>query len=280
VSTYKTTEVADLLGISPARVRRLARSARLDPERRPGAPYAFEFRDLVLLRTAVALEETGITARRLLRSIRALGRQLPSGRPLTALRIASEGDDAIVAMDDELAWHPESGQTRLRLEAESADEAVAEISGIPRRRARRRGVDRTPRPEDWYELGCALQSDDPAQAERAFRQALEGDPQLADAAVNLGWLLHERGELDAAEAEYRKALLVEPAHPTAAYNLGVVLEDRGAVDEARESYLAAIDADPLLADAYYNLSRLCERRGDRAAALRYLRSYSQLVRIG
>lgn len=279
MSTYTTTEVADLLGISPARIRRLARSARLDPEREPGTPYAFEFRDLVLLRTAVALEETGITARRLLRSIRVLGRQLPSGRPLTALRITSEGDDAIVAMDDELAWHPESGQTRLPLDAEPAGEAVTEISGIPRRRARRRGVERAPRPEDWYELGCALQSDDPAQAERAFRQALEGDPELADAAVNLGWLLHERGELAAAEAEYRRALRVDPAHPTAAYNLGVVLEDRGAVDEARDSYLTAIESDPLLADAYYNLSRLCERRGDRAAALRYLRSYSQLVRI-
>lgn len=280
MSTYTTTEVADLLGISPARIRRLARSARLDPDREPGAPYAFEFRDLVLLRTAVALEETGITARRLLRSIRALGRQLPSGRPLTALRIRSEGDDAIVALDDELAWHPESGQTRLPLEAEPAGEAVTEISGIPRRRARRRGVERTPRPEDWYELGCALQSDDPAQAERAFRQAIEGDPELTDAAVNLGWLLHEQGELAAAEAEYRRALGVDPAHPTAAYNLGVVLEDQGNVEEARESYLTAIESDPLLADAYYNLSRLCERRGDRAAALRYLRSYSQLVRIG
>lgn len=279
MSTYTTTEVADLLGISPARIRRLARSARLDPEREPGAPYAFEFRDLVLLRTAVALEETGITARRLLRSIRALGRQLPSGRPLTALRITSDGDDAIVAMDDELAWHPESGQTRLPLDAEPTGEEVAEISGIPRRRARRPVAERTPRPEDWYELGCALQSDDPVQAERAFRQALEGDPEFGDAAVNLGWLLHERGELAAAEAEYRRALRVDPAHPTAAYNLGVVLEDQGAIDEARDSYLTAIESDPLLADAYYNLSRLCERRGDRAAALRYLRSYSQLVRI-
>lgn len=280
MSTYTTTEVADLLGISPARLRRLARSARLDPEREPGAPYEFEFRDLVLLRTAVSLEETGITARRLLRSIRALGSQLPSGRPLTALRITSAGADAIVAMDDELAWHPESGQTRLPLDAEPAVDAVAEITGITRRRPRRPGVERAPRPEDWYELGCVLQAEDPEQAERAFRQALEGDPELGDAAVNLGWLLHERGDLEAAEAEYRRALAVDPGHPTAAYNLGVALEDRGAADEARQSYLAAIESDPLLADAYYNLSRLCERCGDRAAALRYLRSYSQLVRIG
>jgi len=277
VGTYSTTEVAGLLDISPARVRRLARSARLDPDREPGAPYAFAFRDLVLLRTAVALEESGLTARRLLRAIRALGDQLPSGRPLTALRITSGAEGEVVAVDAELAWDVESGQTRLPLEAATGEEAVAEI---PRRRPRRRGADRTPRPEDWYELGCAVQAEDPAQAEAAFRQALEGDPGLADAAVNLGWLLHERGDAEAAEAEYRRALAAEPGHPTAAFNLGVALEDRGALEEAREAYLVAIEADPLLADAYYNLSRLCERRGDRAAALRYLHSYSQLVRIG
>lgn len=278
MSTYSTTEVADLLGISPARVRRLARSAELDPGRSPGARYSFGFRDLVLLRTAVALEESGITARRLLRSIRALGSQLPPDRPLTALRITSDTGE-VVAVDDELAWDVESGQTRMQLEERSADPDVP-VTEISRRRPRRQGEKRSPRPEDWYELGCALQAEDPAQAEGAFRQALDGDPELADAAVNLGWLLHERGETREAEAAYRRALAVEPGHPTAAYNLGVALEDRGEVEEAREWYLAAIDGDPLLADAYYNLSRLYEREGDRAAALRYLRSYSELVRIG
>jgi len=277
VSSYSTTEVADLLDISPARVRRLARSARLHPDRDPGAPYTFGFRDLVLLRTAVALEESGITAHRLLRSIRSLGAQLPSGRPLTALRITSETGE-VVAVDEDLAWSVESGQTRLRFDERPRSETS--VSEIPRRRPRRRGADRAPRPEDLYELGCVLQANDPLKAEAAFRQALEGDPELADAAVNLGWILHERGDVEAAEAEYRRALAADPSHPTAAFNLGVALEDRGAAAEALEAYLAAIDADPLLADAYFNLSRLCERRGDRAAALRYLRSYSELVRIG
>ena len=277
MSSYSTTEVAGLLDVSPARIRRLARSARLDPDREPGTPYTFEFRDLVLLRTAVALEENGITAHRLLRSIRALGAQLPSDRPLTALRITAD-TGAVVAVDDALAWNVEDGQTRLRFDEDPAGEtAVAEI---PRRRPRRRGGDRAPRPDELYELGCLLQADDPLKAEATFRLALEADPELADAAVNLGWLLHERGDVEGAETEYRRALAAEPAHPTAAFNLGVALEDRGAAEEAREWYLVAIEADPLLADAYFNLSRLCERRGDRAAALRYLRSYSELVRIG
>lgn len=278
MTTYTTTDVADLLGMSAARVRRLARTAGLDPQREEGGHYAFGFRDLVLLKTAVALEQNGITPRRLLRSIRALGAQLPADRPLTAVRITSE-TGGVVAVDRDTAWDVESGQTRLPLDRN--DETVAtEISAISPRPPRRHRAGRTPSPEEWFDLGCALQAEQPAQAEQAFRNALDGDPSLGDAAVNLGYLLHERQEFGRAEAAYRQALQAAPGHATAAYNLAVALEDQERPDEALDWYLVAVEADPLMADAYYNLSRLCEERGDRAAALRYLRSYSELVRIG
>lgn len=278
MTTYTTTEVADLLGMSAARVRRLARTAGLDPARDPGGRYAFGFRDLVLLKTALALEENGITPRRLLRSIRALGAQLPADRPLTAVRITSEKGE-LVAVDQDMTWEVESGQTRLTLDRNDVP-AETPVSALTPRRPRRQRAARKPGPEEWFDLGCALQAEQPAQAEQAFRNALAGDPGLADAAVNLGFLLHEREDLPRAEASYRQALETAPTHPTAAYNLAVALEDQGRTDEALDWYLVAIESDPLMADAYYNLSRLCEERGDRAAALRYLRSYSELVRIG
>jgi len=273
--TYSTREVAELLGISLARVRRLARSAELHPGRDFGDRYEFTFRDLVLLRTAVALEETGITPRRLLKAIRALGAQLPAGRPLTAVRITSEADELVV-VDGGLAWNVETGQTWMQLQEDESEP----ISAISRRRPRPNVASRAPTPAEWYELGCVLQEESPLQAERAFRTALKGDPSLADAAVNLGFLLHERQEFGAAEEHYRAALEGNPGHATAAYNLGVALEDLSRPDEALAMYLRAIESDPLLADAYYNLARLCEERGDRAAALSHLRTYSDLVRIG
>jgi len=91
--------------------------------------------------------------------------------------------------------------------------------------------------------------------------------------------MHERSDLEGAEMCYRLALRADAESATAAYNLGVVLEDLGKPEEATEVYRRAIESDPLLADAYYNLSRLYERAGDRAAALRHLRSYSELVKI-
>lgn len=277
MTTYSTTEAATLLDMSPARVRRLARTAGLDPGRARGRPYRFDFRDLVLMRTAVALEDSGITPRRLLRSIRALGNQLPPDRPLTAVRITSETGE-VVAVDGALAWDVESGQTRLTLP--EPDTSTTEVQAITARRPRRRTSEGSLSPRQWFELGCAIQAEQPDQAAAAFRNALDGDPTQADAAVNLGYLHHEAGDLEAAESAYREALEARAGHPTAAYNLAVVLEDLGRVEEARDSYLVAIAADPLLADAYYNLSRLCEALGDRAAALRHLRTYSELVRIG
>jgi tetratricopeptide (TPR) repeat protein len=274
VGSYSTREAAELLGLSQQRIRRLAESAALHPERSRHGWYRFDFRDLVLLRTALELEESGVSPRRLLRSLRDLKNQLPEDRPLTAIRITLEADE-LVARDDDLAWNPESGQVQLGLEVEEG----GDVEPLDRRRARPVAAEKSLEAVDWYELGCGLQAQAPEQAAEAFRRAVELDAGLADAHINLGVLLHERADLEGAELCYRLALRADPASATAAYNLGVVLEDLGKPEEATEVYRRAIESDPLLADAYYNLSRLYERAGDRATALRHLRSYSELVKV-
>jgi len=275
MANYSTREAAEVLGLSQERVRRLAASAALHPERSPAGWYRFDFRDLVLLRTALELEKSGVSPRRLLRSLRDLKRQLPADRPLTAIRITLEADELVV-QDDDLAWNPQSGQVQLGLQVEAAG---ADVESLDRRRARPVAAERRLKAEDWYELGCGLQAQSPEQAADAFRKAVELDAGLAGAHINLGVLLHERSDLEGAEMCYRLALRADPDSATAAYNLGVVLEDLGKPEEATEVYRRAIECDRLLADAYYNLSRLYERAGDRAAALRHLRSYSELVKI-
>jgi tetratricopeptide (TPR) repeat protein len=178
--------------------------------------------------------------------------------------------------DDDLAWNPESGQVQLGLQVE---EVGGKVESLDRRRARPVAAEKSLDAVDWYELGCGLQAQSPEQAADAFRRAVELDAGLADAHINLGVLLHEGSDLEGAEMCYRLALRADPKSATAAYNLGVALEDLGKPEEATEAYRRAIECDHLLADAYYNLSRLCERAGDRAAALRHLHSYSELVKI-
>ena len=209
MASYSTREAAEVLGLSQERVRRLAESASLHPERASRAWYRFDFRDLVLLRTALELEKSGVSPRRLLRSLRDLKRQLPADRPLTAIRITLEADELVV-QDDDLAWNPESGQVQLGLQVE---EAGGSVESLDRRRARPVAAEKSLDAVDWYELGCGLQAQSPEQAADAFRRAVELDAGLADAHINLGVLLHEGADLEGAEMCYRLALRADPRVP-------------------------------------------------------------------
>ena len=125
----------------------------------------------------------------------------------------------------------------------------------------------------------------------AYRRALAGRPDLADAANNLGRLHHDRDELVAAEALYRLAISATGGAASSgevalySFNLGVVLEDTGRDAEAIGCYERAVDLEPSLADAHFNLSRQLEqigRRGDdelvMRRAVRHLARYRDLVR--
>jgi tetratricopeptide (TPR) repeat protein len=128
-----------------------------------------------------------------------------------------------------------------------------------------------PTAEEIYELACDLDEADPERAESSYRQVIAQAPQHADAHINLGRILHERGDLPAAEDHYRRALSIRPHDPTASFNLGVVLEDGGHHADALEAYRRAIAATPATRTRHYNAARLYDLMGDYAAALRHLR---------
>ncbi len=124
--------------------------------------------------------------------------------------------------------------------------------------------------EQWFRLGCELESTSPLEARQAYLQALEVDPDYADVHLNLGRLDHEAGNLGAAEMRYRRAVECDLEDATAHYNLGVLLEDRERPDDAVLAYRQAIERDPDSADAHYNLGLLLESMGRRAEAMRHL----------
>ena len=228
----------------------------------------------MLLRAAKGLAAAKIPATRIRRALQRLNNQLPQGRPLSALRIAAEGD-RIVVTDGETAWYPESGQVVLDF---TVSEIATRAGPITRKRAEAARVDETLSADEWYALGFDLEVTSPDEARDAYRRALELDPHHAGAHINLGRLLHESGRLEDALGHYRLALQAQPDDPTAAFDLAIALEGTGRVHEAIAAYRHAIQADPKLADAYFNLARLYELAGKRAAALRYLSKYRRLVK--
>lgn len=110
---------------------------------------------------------------------------------------------------------------------------------------------------------------DLAGAIALHRQALEADPTLADAWINLVALLARAGGDDAAvERAYRRAVELAPGRAEGHYNFGVFCLQRQRRPEARAAFEAAVRADPRHTDALVNLGSLAGEQGrmDEAAA--------------
>ncbi|MCU1347522.1 MAG: Tetratricopeptide 2 repeat protein [Acidobacteria bacterium] len=259
-----------MLGLSPAQIRSYARKGFLEPERGERGELRFGFADLIVLRTAGELTSANIPQRKVRRVLERLREQLPEGRSLSGIRIAADGE-RVVVRDGDTVWNPESGQALFDFSVAEIEEKLA--VPLPLRAVDQPAEDA----EDWYELGCELESSDPERSREAYERAITLDPAHADAHLNLGRLLHESGDTALAERHYRSAFTLDPENATAAFNLGVALEDLGRVNDALDAYHRAIDLDPDHADAHYNLAGIHERRGEKADAVRHLKAYRALL---
>ena len=274
MKAYSTREVADLLGIPAQRVRWLVRSGVVAPSLGASGRFEFSFQDLVLLRTAKGLADANLKPRKILSALRALAKQLPADRPLSAVRVQIDGNRVIVR-DNSTSWEPESKQTLFDFNVRELGQKVAPLA----RDSVQRALSSAENADELFE--AALESEEigaNGEAELAYRRVLESDVDHVAARINLGRLRHQARALDDAERLYREALALDPKHPTARFNLGVVLEDRGATKEAIAEYVEAARLDPRVADVHFNLARLYQQAGDEQAALRHFSRFRALTR--
>ena len=121
----------------------------------------------------------------------------------------------------------------------------------------------------------ALAQGDTGQAEAAWRQALERDPDQAEALFHLGNLERERGHHELAVGHYRRALLRAPGHAGVLNNLGLAYEAQGQPAEAEACYREVLAATPNHPDALANLANIQFGREDFAAAAEsYTRAFA------
>src|SRR5262245_235177 len=184
MKAYSTSEVAELLGLSTARVRSLIRSGVVTPRRSDAGRATFTFQDLVLLRTAKGLIDANVPARRITRALQALASQLPTDRPLSAVRVQIDGDRVIVR-DSASSWEPESKQTVLDFTVRELGEKVAPLA----RESVQRAVRAASTADDLFQ--AALDSEEigaTSEAESAYRNAIAADAAHAYGRINLGRL--------------------------------------------------------------------------------------------
>jgi tetratricopeptide (TPR) repeat protein len=265
---YGVRDVEKLLRLPRRTLRALVDAGFVAPTRGPRNAWQFSFQDLIVLRTAQALVEANVPARRITQSLKALRKRLPESMPLSGLRIRAVGDRVVVSERDG-RWQADSGQYLLAFEGDPAQGALGVIAPKP--------MD-TDAQLDWFEQAAALEHTDAAAARAAYERALAAEPARADARLNLGRLLHEAGELAQAERVYREALRLGSRDPLLYFNLGALLEDLERKPEAIDAYTAALQENPDLADGHYNLALLYEECGRARDAIRHMARYRKLTR--
>jgi tetratricopeptide (TPR) repeat protein len=275
---YSTRQVAALLDLPVGQIREYARTGILSPERTERGAYRFGFRDLVVLRAATTLTEASVPHARVRRAFQRIKDQLHDGRELTEIRLSNNGD-CLVACDGDALWEPESGQLQLTFDhPQAAPVACLDVeftleasttAPIPAEEIEEADI--------WFNVARELEDPMPVEAEHAYRRALISNPFHVEAVVNLGRLLHIRGDLVAAIEQYRAAITIDSTSSIAGFNLGVALEEQGELEDAIQALEAAVSVQPGMADAHYNLGRLYERVGNRQAAVRHWSTYRRLI---
>ena len=118
---------------------------------------------------------------------------------------------------------------------------------------------------------------DIAAAMSAYRAALDLDPDLVPAMINLGNLHYLRDHFAEAHALYFQAAIIDSECHEAHYNLGNIAHDRGRFEDAAASYGEALRLRPDHADAHFYLAVTLEKLGQPQGARPHWRAYQQLA---
>ncbi len=266
---FGVREVTRLLGLTAKRAAQLRRLGVLS------AGGGYTFRDLVAIRVAGALLDSGAAVRQIRQALEALKRQEPGiGSPLAEMRLVVEGQ-RVLAQTDRVRFDPRTGQTVLALDVGGLEkEAAATLTmGLVRPLA-----PPAAQAEMWFERASQWDAD-PAHWEdaiEAYRSVVAVDPNYAAAWNNLGLLHHRMGHYTEAQEAYEAALRADPNCAEAAYNLGSLFEDLGELPASIRYYRTALELSPDYADAHFNLAGVLGKSGRNPEASDHWRRYLQL----
>ncbi len=137
--------------------------------------------------------------------------------------------------------------------------------------------------EQYFLMGSLLDDGTPErvdEAVKAYRRALEEDPDLVAALINLANIRYSRDELAEAQALYERAIVLDPSYFEAHFNLGNIHHDHAHYGEAEASYRAALALNNGYADAHFYLAVTLEKMGRSVDARAHWRAYERLAPQG
>lgn len=137
--------------------------------------------------------------------------------------------------------------------------------------------------EQLFASASILDDGDPRRFEEAmaaYREALEIDPYLVPALINLANIHYACDEIAEAQALYERAIVIDPDVFEAHFNLGNIFHDLGRYPQAHECYRKALKLNPTYAEAHFYLAVTLEKNGQSPEARPHWRQYQQLAPYG
>ena len=268
---FTLRELTRLLRLSPKRRSQLRRLGLLRDD-----PGGLRFRELVSVRAAANLLESGASVRQVRAALDGARRLAPDVRtPLAELRLVVR-DRQVVVEQDRLRLDPGTGQTLL------AFEPVGDLERETRETLLTGMVRPLIPPADAAEVWFQRASEWDGDPERwesavdAYERVLDMDPGYAAAWNNLGLLHHRMGQYERAGECYRAALEADESCCQASFNLGSLNEDLGDFPVAVTWYRRALEMDADYADAHFNLAGVLAKMGRAESAAVHWRRYLEL----
>jgi tetratricopeptide (TPR) repeat protein len=132
--------------------------------------------------------------------------------------------------------------------------------------------------EEYFMKASALDVDESRHSAAAtwYRKALEIDPYLVPALINLANIHYGKDELAEAQALYERAIGLDSEFFEAHFNLGNIYHDLGRFKEAASCYRTALGLNGQYADAHFYLAITLEKTGHSAEAKQHWRAYQML----
>lgn len=136
--------------------------------------------------------------------------------------------------------------------------------------------------EEYFHAASLLDEDETRRDEAAtlYRRALEADPYLVAALINLANIHYGRDELAEAQALYERAIGLEADFFEAHFNLGNIYHDLGQFADAQACYREALRLNPTYPDAHFYLAVTLEKMGFSPEARAHWRAYQSLAPHG
>jgi tetratricopeptide (TPR) repeat protein len=252
----------DILAMYPAlrldHLRYLEKCGLLKPVQKQESESFFGFADLTALRQISGELQQGTQFRAIVRNLQASR----TGQLTFDFRL-----DAQPARIIELKPRTSSNQPHGTAGTPGTPGAVGELSQA----------------EQYFLMGSLLDDGTPERIDEAvvaYRRALDHDPDLVAALINLANIRYSRDELAEAQALYERAIVLDPTYFEAHFNLGNIHHDHARYADAEASYRNALALNNDYPDAHFYLAVTLEKMGRSIDARTHWRTYERLAPEG